>query len=286
VLFDEVALMPRSFVEQALARCSVEGSKFWFNCNPQSPYHWFYTGWISAPERKNAFYLHFTMEDNPSLSPAMLERYRKLHTGLFYRRYVKGEWVAAEGLVYPMFSHEHNIVGHVPAGITRYLVSCDYGTVNPASFGLWGETGGVWTRIREFYHDSRTAGFQKTDAEYADDLERLIGGLAVEAVIVDPSASSFMECIRRRGKYHVAPAKNHVADGVRLVGGMLKLRTLRFHRDCRDCIREVACYQWDSGAHGDVPRKENDHAMDDVRYLAAYVNAHTTAGFYAAAVER
>ncbi|MDF2631773.1 MAG: family phage terminase large subunit, partial [Caproiciproducens sp.] len=164
VLFDEVALMPRSFVEQALARCSVEGSKFWFNCNPENPQHWFYREWIQNTERKNALYLHFTMEDNPSLSPAMIARYRGLYSGTFYERFVLGKWVAAQGLVYPFMTRA--MLCDPPHDCESFAVSCDYGTVNPSSFGLWGKKNGVWYRLDEYYFDSRSTGTQCTDEEH------------------------------------------------------------------------------------------------------------------------
>jgi PBSX family phage terminase large subunit len=290
VLFDEVALMPRSFVEQALARCSVEGSRFWFNCNPEYPGHWFYTEWIQKAEERNALYLHFTMKDNPSLSQAMLRRYRKLYSGVFYRRYVKGEWVRTQGAVYPMFSREEHVVSEIPA-CSRYVISCDYGTVNPASFGLWGQSGGVWYRAREYYYDSRREGAQKTDEEYAAALEALAGDLPIEAVVADPSAASFIQCVRRRGKYRVVPAKNAVTDGIRMVAGALKSGRLKFHEGCADCIREFELYRWEDGANGssrgDIPRKENDHAMDDMRYFAQYALGDGDAGgFWALSAER
>lgn len=285
VLMDEVALMPRSFVEQALARCSVEGSKFWFNCNPEHPQHWFYTEWIQRAEEKNALYLHFRMEDNPSLSPRMLARYRKLYTGVFYQRYVEGRWVQAQGAVYPMFSEKSHVVADVP-DCARHIISCDYGTVNPASFGLWGESGGRWYRLREYYHDSRSRGFQQTDEEYCDALEELAGDLPVEAVVVDPSAASFIQCLRRRGRYTVVPAKNNVVDGIRVVGAALKAGKLLFHKSCIDCIREFSLYRWDLNAPGDTPRKENDHAMDDMRYFAVRVLGGGERGFWAVSAAR
>lgn len=95
VLFDEVALMPRSFVEQAVARCSLKESKLWFNCNPEGPYHWFYREWICKAKEKKMLHLHFTMKDNPSLSKKVLERYKTLYSGTFYKRFVLGEWTAA-----------------------------------------------------------------------------------------------------------------------------------------------------------------------------------------------
>ena len=147
VFFDEVALMPRSFVEQALARCSVQGSKMWFNCNPDNPSHWFYNEWIKKRKQKNALYIHFTMEDNPSLSKSVRERYERMYSGAFYDRFVLGKWTASHGVVYPMFSPEkHVFSGHVEC--ERFVISCDYGTVNPSSFGLWGLHEGVWYRLR------------------------------------------------------------------------------------------------------------------------------------------
>lgn len=114
VLLDEVALMPRSFVEQALARCSVEGARLWFSCNPASPKHWFYQEWILGREKHNALYLHFAMTDNPSLSEKTLERYKTMYSGVFYQRYVLGEWVMADGLVYPNFSEEKHTFSDMP----------------------------------------------------------------------------------------------------------------------------------------------------------------------------
>lgn len=161
VMFDEAALLVRSFVEQALARCSVEGSKFWFNCNPEFPKHWFYTEWIQKRKEKNALYLHFTMQDNPSLSKEMIKRYESLYSGTFYERFVLGKWVAAEGLVYPFMSDITAFCDEPKGGFDEYVVSCDYGTVNPASFGLWGRQSTVWYRIDEYYFDSRREGNQK-----------------------------------------------------------------------------------------------------------------------------
>ena len=220
VLLDEVALMPRSFVEQALARCSLDGSKLWFNCNPDTPLHWFYEEWIKKSAEKNCLYLHFTMDDNPSLTPAIKRRYESLYSGAFYDRFVLGKWVAAQGLVYPFFSRSVHVAE--PEGIpSRYFISCDYGTVNPSSFGLWGEYGGRWYRLNEYYFDSRREGEQRTDEEHYAALEQLAGELNIEAVIADPSAASFLECIRRHGRFRAVPAKNDVIHSARARGGRL-----------------------------------------------------------------
>ena len=269
VFLDEVALMPRSFVEQALARCSVCGSKMWFNCNPDNPSHWFYTEWIKKADEKRALYLHFTMDDNPSLSEKLKNRYRRLYSGAFYDRFVLGKWTASEGVVYPMFSRDKHVYSG-DAGCTRYVISCDYGTVNPASFGLWGlGEDGIWRRVREYYYASKTEGISRTDEEHYQALEELAGTLSVEKVIVDPSAASFIECIRRHKRFRVVKADNDVITGIRRVSAALKQNKLLFHESCRDIIREFSLYRWNEKSAGDFPIKENDHAIDDMRYFVS-----------------
>ncbi len=285
VLLDEVALMPRSFVEQALARCSVTDSKFWFNCNPENPRHWFYNEWIKKAKEKNCLYLHFLMNDNPSLSTAIRQRYESLYSGAFYERFVLGKWVAVDGLVYPFFNEMEHTAKDLPENCSKYYVSCDYGTVNPASFGLWGYHNGIWYRLKEFYHDSKAKGFQMTDKEYYDELVNLAGDKRVEAVIVDPSAASFMEYIRREGRFRVIPAKNQVSDGIRKVSEKLKHRKIIIGSSCTDTIREFSMYRWDCNSVHDTPKKEYDHAMDDIRYFVATALENTD-NFFALSVER
>ena len=284
VLLDEAALMPRSFVEQACARCSVAGSRLWFNCNPAGPNHWLYKTWILEAQKRNCLRLHFTMEDNPSLTPKIRQRYERLYSGVFYRRYVLGEWVQAEGRVYDFFTPE--MVGKVPERCDKWYISCDYGTVNPMSMGLWGRSGGSWYRVKEFYFDSRRQQRQMTDGEYADALENLAAGREVTAVIVDPSAASFQEVLRRRG-WRVQKAKNDVLGGIRLTADLLKRGKLVICEGCEDCLREMEEYVWDQSEGGhDRVKKEHDHAMDDMRYFAATALGEKPAGFAACAVDR
>lgn len=285
VLFDEAALMPRSFVEQAVARCSVEGSKLWFNCNPEYPQHWFCTEWVKKTREKNLCYIHFTMDDNPSLSAAMLERYRKLYSGSFYQRYVLGRWVAAEGLVYPFMSDDKMLCDVPAGGFDDYIISCDYGTVNPSSFGLWGLRGGIWYRTDEYYYSSRREGTSRTDEEHYQGLCELAGERSISRVVVDPSAASFIEVIKRHGKFHVVPAKNSVVDGIRQVSTALKQGDIKICRSCSDCIREFGLYRWESGGR-DAPLKEDDHAMDDLRYFVATCLNSGDSGIFAVALDR
>lgn len=283
VLFDEVALMPKSFVEQAMARCSVEGSRFWFNCNPQGPGHWFYKEWILKAAERGAYYLSFEMGDNPSLSKETLERYRRLYTGSFYERFILGRWVAPEGLIYPMFSPARNLAAVIPP-CERYAVSVDYGIRNPTSMGLWGEGDGIWYRLAEYYYDGREKG-SRTDEEHYGALVELAGEYPLEAVVVDPAAAGFIECVRRHGRYRVLPADNRVLEGIGQVALGLSEGWLRFSPGCVDTLREFESYCWQEGTK-ECPRKEGDHAMDDIRYLVMTLARRGGGGFAALSARR
>lgn len=269
VFFDEVALMPESFVNQATGRCSVEGSKFWFNCNPDGPYHWFKLNWIDKKEEKNILYLHFTMDDNLSLSEKIKNRYKSMYSGVFFKRYILGLWVVAEGIIYSMFDKEKHVCDATEFSYKEYYISCDYGTQNATVFGLWGKTtDGKHVLIKEYYYSGRDKGIQKTDTQYADDLEKFIGDYKVKRIIVDPSAASFIAELRKRG-YRVQKAKNDVLDGIRLTASFMVQDKLLIDEDCVETLKEIASYSWDSDsskAGEDKPVKEYDHSMDQMRY--------------------
>lgn len=266
VLLDEVVLMPRSFVEQALARCSVDGSRIWFSCNPGSPQHWFYKNWIEGSAQRNALYLHFNMRDNPALSDSILARYEAMYSGVFYDRYILGKWVLAEGLIYPMFG-DSCVVDEEPGTEGEYYISCDYGTLNPFSAQLWHWDGKTATCLREYYYSGRETQANKTDDEYCTEIGRLAGNLPIRSIVVDPSAASFIEVLRRK-QYIVRKAKNEVLNGIMLTARYLQDGTIKIHRRCKDSIREFGLYRWDDKATEDRPIKENDHAMDSIRYFA------------------
>lgn len=262
-LLDEVALMPQSFVEQVTARCSVDGSKLWFNCNPAGPEHWFNKKWVLAAKEMNALHVHFTMADNLSLSPKIRERYERMYTGVFYQRYVLGLWVLAEGLVYDF--GEGNITDDRPKG-AEYYISIDYGTRNPCSAGLWSVTGDKAVRIKEYYYSGRDCNRNKTDEEHCDAIEELAKGYTIKRVLVDPSATSFITALQKR-KFRVSAANNDVLDGIRRTATYLKEGNIKIHRSCVDSIREFGLYCWDEKKNNDTVVKENDHAMDDIRYF-------------------
>ena len=295
---DEVALMPESFVNQATGRCSVDGSKYWFNCNPDGPYHWFKTNWIDrsvgylgkaeverqmkeAKEKKQdisfkkLLYVHFTMDDNLSLSEEIKARYRDSYSGVFYKRYILGLWAMAEGIIYDMFDvdkHVKKVIANL-YNSGRY-VSIDYGTQNATVFLLWNRgVDGKWYCIREYYYSGRDNAKQRTDAEYVKDFKAFLGGMKVKAVIVDPSAASFIAALRQAG-YPVLKAKNDVEDGIRLVGTLLNQEKIVFSAACVNTIKEFASYIWDAKAADrgeDAPIKQHDHAMDAVRYFCYMV---------------
>lgn len=283
---DEVALMPESFVNQATGRCSVKGAKMWFNCNPESPMHWFLKNWIEKKDEKKMLHLHFVMDDNPSLSDIVRERYKTTYTGVFYQRFILGLWVMAQGAIYKdawsdelYFDKEQlDLIYKNPRFYRRYI-SIDYGTVNPMAFlDIWDDGDTVWV-CREYYWNSRAeGGKEKDNSQYGDDLMEFIkfSDYAPTAVIVDPSAASFKIEMRNRGlrakeTVDTINADNSVIEGIRNVNRLLTRRKIRIYKDaCPNLIKEMQSYAWDEKAiqNGgkERPIKVNDHACDALRY--------------------
>ena len=271
VLLDEVALMPRSFVEQALARCSVRGAKMWFNCNPENPLHWFRQEWILRAPEKNALHLHFLMDDNPGLDEQTRQRYRNMYSGVFYERYILGRWVMSEGLIYDMFDPSANVYKQAPPSmqhVSQRIIACDYGTTNPCVFLDIYDDGETIRVEREYRWDSRKEHRQKTDQEYADDFLKFMGNSWC-TVLVDPSAASFIVALRQRGVY-VREADNDVLDGIRRVGVLIGRPRLLVNEQCAGLIDELGTYLWDDKAalRGEErPVKQQDHGPDALRYF-------------------
>ncbi len=276
VFFDEVALMPQSFVDQAITRTlSVPESTLWFNCNPGSSEHWFYKNWVCKSEEQKALHLHFLMSDNPILSAEQIEFAEKQFQGVFRDRYILGKWVVAEGLVYPMWSENYIVEDfQLPDKWHEWYVSMDYGTVNPCSMGLWCVTDNEAIRVSEYYYNGRENN-RRTDEEHYAELERLVSGRDIQAVIIDPSAASFIECIHRHGKYSVRRARNEVLDGIRRTSTLISSGKIKVCKTCEGFLKEVKLYCWDEKANEDTIIKENDHAMDDTRYLVNTILKNT-----------
>lgn len=276
-MFDEVALQPQSFVNQALARCSVSGRKYFFNCNPENPMHWFRMEWLLQLDRHRAMHLHFTMDDNPGLSEDIKEGYKRMYTGVFYKRYVEGLWVMAEGVVYDMFDQNENIYRPDEAPVDlkwtgQRVIAIDYGTTNPTRFLDTYEYDGRIYVDREYDWDSRKTYRQKTDEEYADDLVGFIGEDPCP-VIVDPSAASFIAAIEQRGLY-VVKADNEVLDGIRKTATLVQSRRILVNSTCTAIIDEFGTYSWDEKAAQrgeEKPIKTSDHSLDALRYRINYL---------------
>ena len=266
VLFDEVALMPRSFVEQALSRAiSYEHPKYWFNCNPESPNHYFYKEWLED-QKDGTTHLHFLLEDNPILTPQMIERTKAMYSGVFYDRYIRGLWVIAEGIIYPMFGKD-STVPTIERKYSRYVISMDYGIQNPTAMLLWGFCDGVWYQVDEYYHSGRETSQQKTDQDYYDDLEQLAGDRYIDCLIIDPSATSFIALVKQKRRFKVRKAHNDVIDGIQKTASAIQQGKIKVNDCCKRTIKEYGLYSWDQKADEDRPIKDNDHAMDATRYF-------------------
>ena len=288
---DEVALMPESFVNQATGRCSVAGAKMWFNCNPESPMHWFLKNWIEKKEEKKLLHLHFTMDDNPSLSEEIRERYRSTYTGVFYERFILGLWVMAQGAIYKdawsddlYFDKTKLEAIYQAKTMYRRYISIDYGTVNPMAFLDVFDDGDTLWITREYYWNSREAGkYEKDNSQYGDDLMAFIQEIDYPpaAVIIDPSVAGFKVEMRNRGlrakdTVETVNADNSVLEGIRAVNRMLTRKKIRIYKEgCPMLVKEMTSYAWDEKfiqQHGkERPLKVNDHACDALRYLVQTV---------------
>lgn len=263
---DEITTWAEPVFQMLKSRLDKPHSVFDGTCNPDNPNHWFKAFLDSGADIYQA---HFTIDDNPFLSPAFVANLKQEYAGtVYYQRYIDGLWVRAEGLIYDGFSEAAHVVND-PGSYARYYVGVDYGTQNPTVFLLMGKTETRWEIIDEYYYSGRTTKRQKTDRAYADDFLTFIADRPISGTVVDPSAASFIAELRSRG-IAVTPAKNEVLSGIRKTASMLGEGTLVVHERCRHTIDEFNAYSWDERACAlgeDRPLKEHDHAMDALRYL-------------------
>jgi PBSX family phage terminase large subunit len=283
ILFDEVALMPQSFVNQATARCSIDGAKMWFNCNPAGPYHWFKLEYLDKLEDKNALHLHFTMKDNLSLSEKVKERYSRMYSGVFFKRYILGLWVLAEGIIYDMFDEAVHKAKTILRKYEKYYISIDYGTQNACVFLLWGLYKDKWYIVKEYYYSGREEGKQKADVDYSRDLKEFTEDISYSGIIVDPSAASFIAQLKKDGFKNIIKAKNNVEDGIRNTGTALANQMFFINDCCINTLREISGYIWNPKAlekGKEEPLKEKDHCMDAMRYFVEKVLAGIIKALY------
>lgn len=277
--FDEVTLMPQSFVNQAVARCSEEDAKLWFNCNPDGPFHWFKVQWIDKLKEKNAFELHFLLTDNPSLSHKVIEKYKRMFSGIFYERFILGLWVLADGIIYSMFNRDM-VIKEVPKNvrILKKWIGIDYGQANATIFLLCGlGSDNKLYVLDEYFHEGRTEQIQKSPSGYSKEyfkwkIKNGVDGVPVnrECTFVDPSAKGFITQLHEDGEKQIRQADNTVLKGIELVSSIIDNDMFRILKHCKQTINELSVYRWDPKAQEkgeDKPIKQNDHCMDGLRYI-------------------
>lgn len=269
---DEVTLLPESFWAMLLSRLSVENSKLFATTNPDTPFHWFKTQFLDRKEELNLKHWKFKLDDNPSLTDSFKEDLKKEYVGLWYKRYIEGEWTLAEGTVYDFFEEKVHIIEHANGLANYYVVGIDYGTTNPCAFALIGYNPSIYPNIwleDEYYYDSEKEHRQKTDSEYADDLKNFIKGKNVDRIFIDPTAVSFKTELMRGGVANLFDAENDVLDGIRFQSKLIANGTYKICRRCKNAVKEYLSYRWDpkSKQFGiDKPLKQNDHLLDAQRY--------------------
>lgn len=271
-LMDEITIIPENFVKMLFSRLSLPGSKFFGTTNPDSPYHWLKRDYIDRQDVVDINVYEFNMEDNPSLSEEFKEAIASEYRGLWFQRYVLGNWVLAEGAIYDMFNEEQHTIEYPPGNANSYIIGIDYGTSNPCVYSLIGYNPSLFPNMwleKEYYYDSRATNRQKSDSEYAKDLVDFIRGYNVKAIYVDPSALSFKVECRKNGIYDIIDAKNDVLPGIRFQGMLISNGTFKVCKQCTHAIQEFSTYVWDERASKrgfDQPLKQNDHCMDSIRY--------------------
>lgn len=270
---DEATLIPEGFWNQLLGRLSVPGARLFATTNPDGPGHWLKKRFIDRGHELDLRSWHFTLDDNPSLAPAYVASLKQEYVGLWYRRFIDGAWVQAEGAVYDMWQPDTMVVDVLPQMQRLLGVGIDYGTVNAFSALLLGlGVDGRLYVVSEYRHDSRVSRRQLTDAQYSQGLRDWLADREgqPEWLFIDPSAASFMTQLWADGVPGVARAQNDVLDGIRSVGVALGSGRLLVHRSCRGLIDELPGYSWDDSAAArgeDKPLKVDDHSVDALRYV-------------------
>lgn len=270
---DEITIIPQTVFEMLKSRLSLRGARLFGTTNPDSPFHWLKSGFIDRAHEIDLKYWDFTLDDNPSLDPVFVANIKKEYRGLWYERYIAGQWVLAEGTVYDFFDVQRHVIASPPAAADYYVLGVDYGTTNPCAFALIGYSSKTYPTKwleREYYWDSRKELRQKTDTEYAEDLKKFIAGYNVRAIYIDPSAVSFRVELQRHGIGGLVEAENEVLDGIRYHGIQLSNGSFKVCADCKNAIQEYGTYRWDTKASErgeDKPIKANDHMMDAIRYV-------------------
>lgn len=268
---DEIAKWNPEVFYMLQSRLDKPYSRFDGSCNPEYPGHWL-KQFIDRDDI-DLYLQHYTIFDNPFLPKEFVENLCKEYAGtVYYGRYIQGEWTLAEGLIYPMYQEA---IAEPPEGNPEErCISIDYGTMNAFAAILWEHHGKTWYAVREYYYSGRDTGTQKTDEEYAVDLDRWLSDIKGRLkVYIDPSAASFIAQLRRRvddngvKKYAVIPADNDVLDGIRDTATCMRRGTIKISPQMVNWVKEAQGYVWDGSEGVERPVKIADHLMDATRYL-------------------
>lgn len=280
---DEITTWAEPVFQMLKSRLDKPNSVFDGTCNPDNPKHWFKEFLDSGA---NIYQQHYKIDDNPYLSKAFVESLKKEYQGVYYQRYILGNWARAEGLIYDMFNPDEHIIDDLPEKIEDYFIAVDYGTQNATAFLLFGRNNKNWYVIKEYRYSGRDNNRQKTDKDYSKDMQEFTSGDLSIPIIVDPSAASFITQLKRDG-FKVYKGNNSVVDGIRFTQTLFSTGKLFIHKSCKGLIDELYSYSWDSKAaeHGeDKPIKENDHSCDALRYgtytIIRKMTANTVSNFY------
>ena len=267
---DEATKVPRDFWAMLLSRLRRSNAKLFATTNPDAPSHWLKTEYIDRKDELSMLVMKFLMDDNTTLPAEYVQSIKSEYTGIFYERFILGAWTLAEGLIYPMYEEAQEMPPDSYA--SKYVLSIDYGTQNAFAGLLWGLYGKTWYAIKEYYYSGRTTGVQKTDEEYAQDMDEFIDEYLNDPrqrmlTIVDPSAASFITALRKRGRYKVIKAVNNVLDGIRDTASAMQTGKIKYSPECKCLITEFQGYVWDTKSQEDRPVKVNDHGADALRYF-------------------
>jgi len=269
---DEAALLPESYFQMLLSRLSVTGAKLIATMNPQSPYHWMKANYIDREHELDLKSFHFTLDDNPSLSDHYKESLSKEYTGLWYKRYIEGLWVLAEGVIYDCFDDERHVILAPPRPAQYHVIGVDVGTTNPTCFVAIGYhpegSPPLWCE-KEFYYDAKKEGKTKSYSELAEDFVNFAEGMNIRGIYVDPAAAAFIAELRRLGVTNIFPADNDVLNGIQTQYTFLRDGAYRICANCSEVRREYGAYMWDAKASDrgeDKPLKVHDHTKDAERY--------------------
>ena len=279
---DELTQFPRDFFTMLLSRLRLPNAKLIATTNPDAPSHWLKTDYIDRQEELNFLDVKFLLDDNTTLPDDYVHDIKAEYTGVFYDRFILGNWVLAEGLIFPMYKEALEMPPDKRA--EQYVLSIDYGTLNAFAALLWGKYGDKWYAVDGYYYSGRDTGTQKTDEDYGNELDEWLKSYYADGVrlkvIIDPSAASFITLLQRKRQYRVVHADNAVMDGIRDTASCLQTGKIKINPKLKAWITEAEGYVWDESAADDRPVKVNDHYMDATRYFVKTMKIAVHKGIY------